>query len=274
MEAQTVLALIPARGGSKGLPGKNILPLHGKPLIAWSVEAALACPELDRTIVSSDDAQIIEVARTLGCEVPFVRPAHLATDQASSMDVILHALDSLPEHYAWVVVLQPTSPLRLAEDITACLQICLTHHAPACVSVVPGKSPYWSYFLRKDHGMDPILGKDKTQTGRQQLPPAYTLNGAVYVARTDWLREHRTFVTRATRAFVMPTQRSVDVDTAVEFKLAELLLAERTVAARLQGHTKTVGSAHTRQGPHSEDHPPGPPNETPPGPPTRKPGTP
>lgn len=227
IDKQTVLAIIPARGGSKGLPGKNIMSLAGKPLIAWSIEAATACLEVDRLILSSDDEQIMATARTLGCEVPFVRPASLASDQASGIDVILHALQVLPEKYDWVVVLQPTSPLRKAEDITACLQLCIQHHAPASVTVVAGKSPYWSYFLDADQSMMPILGKDNTQTGRQQLPPAYTLNGAVYVARCDWFQQHRAFVTAETRAHIMSVERSVDVDTVVDFKLAGLLLEER-----------------------------------------------
>ena len=227
---QTVLAILPARGGSKGLPGKNILPLAGKPLLAWSIEAALACPEVDRVILSSDDAKIMETARALGCEVPFERPAALAGDHASGVDVILHALETLPESYDWVVVLQPTSPLRLPQDITDCLTLCLTHDAPACVSVASEKSPYWSYFVTPDQRMTPLLGRDNTQAGRQQLPPAYTLNGAVYVARRAWFLEHRTFVTPETRAHVMPVERSVDVDTALDFKLAGLLLEERLEA--------------------------------------------
>ena len=228
IDQQTVLAVIPARGGSKGLPGKNILPLAGKPLIAWSIEAAAACPEIDRVILSSDDAHIITVARSLGCEVPFVRPAALASDSASGSDVILHALETLPEFYDWVVVLQPTSPLRLATDITACLQLCIQYNAPACVSVVPGKSPFWSYFLASDLCLTPILGRDNTQAGRQQLPPSYTLNGAVYVARSRWFQQNRTFVGAETRAYTMPDERSVDVDSALDFKLAGLLLEERS----------------------------------------------
>lgn len=224
---QTVLVVIPARGGSKGLPGKNILPLANKPLIAWSIEVACACPEVDRVIVSSDDAQIIKTARSLGCDVPFVRPASLANDKASAIDVIIHALETLPESYDWVVLLQPTSPLRLASDITACLETCLSHNAPACVTVVPTKSPFWSYFLATDQRMTPVLGTDNTLVGRQQLPPAYTLNGGVYVAKSDWFRKNRTFVSGATRAYIMPVERSVDIDTIVDFKLAELLLKER-----------------------------------------------
>lgn len=231
MARQSVLAVIPARGGSKGLPGKNIMTLAGKPLIAWSIEAALACPEVDRLVLSSDDPEIIAVARTLGCDVPFVRPASLSTDEASSMDVILHTLESLPESYDWVVVLQPTSPLRLATDITACLACAHAHHAPACVTVAPTKPPHWNYFLTEEQGMMPVLDQDtrqkSEQAGRQQLPPAYALNGAVYAAQCCWFQKNRAFVTTETRASIMPVERSVDVDTALDFKLAGLLLEER-----------------------------------------------
>ncbi|MBF0462082.1 MAG: acylneuraminate cytidylyltransferase family protein [Magnetococcales bacterium] len=228
---QTVLALIPARGGSKGLPGKNILPLAGKPLIAWTIAAATACPELDRVILSSDDPAIMATARRFGCEVPFVRPAHLANDTASATDVILHVLDTLPERYDWLVLLQPTSPLRLAADISACLAVCQHENAPACVTVTPTKSPFWSYFLAADQRMTPVLGRDNTQVGRQQLPPAYTLNGAVYVARCDWFRQHRLLVGAETRAHVMPAERSVDIDTAFDFQWAEYCLRSTPVGA-------------------------------------------
>ena len=224
LAGEAVLAIIPARGGSKGLPGKNVRPLAGKPLLAWTLQAAQECPLLDRTILSSDDEEIMAVARRFGGEVPFVRPDHLASDTASSMEVILHALDTLPEHYPWVVLLQPTSPLRRMEEIAASLEICQREGAPACVTVTPAKSPLWCYFLEGDQRMIPVLGQDNTQVGRQQLPSAYALNGAVYVARSDWLRERRTFVTEETRAHVMPAERSVDIDTAFDFQWAEWLL--------------------------------------------------
>ncbi|MEO5349159.1 MAG: acylneuraminate cytidylyltransferase family protein [Magnetococcus sp. YQC-3] len=232
LAGEAVLAIVPARGGSKGLPGKNVRLLHDKPLLAWTLQAAQACPLLDRTILSSDDEEIMAVARRFGCAVPFVRPGHLANDTASSMEVILHALDSLPEHYPWVVLLQPTSPLRRAEDISACLEMCQREGAPACVTVTPTKSPSWCYFLDGDQRMVPVLGQDNTRVGRQQLPSAYALNGAVYVARSDWLRERRTFVTGETRAHLMPAERSVDIDTLFDFQWAEWLLRGGGLACR------------------------------------------
>ncbi|MBF0162244.1 MAG: acylneuraminate cytidylyltransferase family protein [Magnetococcales bacterium] len=233
---QSVLAIIPARGGSKGLPGKNILPLAGKPLIAWSIETARACPEIDRLILSSDDAEIIATAQAWGCEVPFIRPPHLANDTASTLAVLLHALESLPERYEWLVLLQPTSPLRWAADISACLEICRREAAPACVTVTATKTPLWSYFLEADGRMVPILGRDNTRVGRQQLPAAYQLNGAVYVARCDWFQQQQTFVHAETRAHVMPPERSVDIDTAFDLRWAEFLWHS--------SHPESAPSAH------------------------------
>ncbi|MBF0184166.1 MAG: acylneuraminate cytidylyltransferase family protein [Magnetococcales bacterium] len=227
---QSVLAVMPARGGSKGLPGKNCRLLHGKPLLAWTIAVARQCTAIDRLILSSEDATIIATAEQWGCEVPFIRPAHLATDSASGIDVLRHALQSLPQRYEWLVLLQPTSPLRLAEDITACLQRCQQEQAPACVAVTPVKTPYWSYFLTENQELQPVMGQDATRVGRQQLPVAYALNGAVYVARCDWFMQQGGFVGPGTRAHVMPPERSVDIDTLFDWQWAEWLLQQRLTA--------------------------------------------
>ena len=156
-----VLAVIPARGGSKGLPGKNILPVGGKPLIAYSIDAARACAAVDRVIVSSDDDAIIAAARACGCDVPFRRPDELATDTAASIDVILHALDQVPG-YDYVVLLQPTSPLRTAADIDAACERLAGHGAQACVSVSPvEQSPYWMYHISDGGELKPTATKSR-----------------------------------------------------------------------------------------------------------------
>ncbi len=227
----TVLALITARGGSRGLPRKNVLPLAGKPLIAWSIEAARACPVVDRVVLSSEDEEIARIAREWGCEVPFMRPAVLASDTASSMDVILHALDTLECAGAWqarwVVLLQPTSPLRSADDIQACVRLCQEQGRPAVVSVVEASHPpEWMYYLDgpgADQRMRPVLATPPAGR-RQDTRTAYQLNGAVYVADVAWLRQTRTFLTPDTGAWVMPAQRSVDIDSALDFTLAEVLI--------------------------------------------------
>lgn len=218
------MALIPARGGSKGLPGKNIRPLKGRPLIGWSIEAARTSRYVSRVVVSSDDEEILAVARDQGAETPFRRPASLAGDATPSMDVVLHALDQLAG-FEWVVLLQPTSPLRLSADIDAAIEQCLKTNAPACVSVCEAPaSPWWMFEVGAECRMRSFLPAEQRPVRRQDLPDLYALNGAVYVAKTEWLRTSRSFLTEETVAYVMPPARSVDIDTLFDFQLAECLL--------------------------------------------------
>lgn len=220
-----ILALIPARGGSKGLPGKNILPVGGRPLIGWTIAAARGSRYVDRVLLSSDDDAIIAAARACGCDVPFRRPAELSTDTAPMIDVVLHAIDAVPDHEI-VVLLQPTSPLRTAADIDAACELLERTGAPACVSVSPvEQSPYWMYRLTDAGRMTPLIEAPQV-TRRQDLPEVYTLNGAVYVADASWLRQHRTFVTADTVAHVMPPERSIDIDTAADLEAFQRILAE------------------------------------------------
>lgn len=224
--AAGIFGIIVARGGSKGLPGKNVRLLAGKPMVAWTVEAALAAQRLDRVVVSTDDAVIAEAARLAGAEVPFLRPAHLAGDTASVVDAIFHAIDNLGEQPEWVVLLQATSPLRLAGDIDACIDLCLSRDAPAVASIsLAAKSPYWMVTLDDQGHIHMVVPRDQMGDNRQSLPAAYCPNGAVYVARTEWLRRTRTFwQPGVTLGYIMPPERSVDVDTVLDFRLAELLM--------------------------------------------------
>ena len=215
---RSVLALIPARGGSKGLPGKNLLPVDGRPLLAWTVDAARGSAYVDRIVLSSDDEAIAAAARTCGCEVPFRRPAELASDTAASIDVALHALQQLPGH-DWLVLLQPTSPLRTAADIDAALERCVTTGARSCVSVTEvAQSPYWMYMIDNQERLRPVLAAPPGATRRQDLPTVYALNGAVYVADVPELERTRSFVGPGTVAHVMPPERSIDIDTAADFE--------------------------------------------------------
>ena len=223
-----VLALIPARGGSKGLPGKNILPVAGRPLLDFSIEAARGSHFIDRVALSSDDDAIIAAAVACGCEAPFRRPAELATDNAGTIDVVLHALDQLPG-YDVVVLLQPTSPLRTAVDIDAACQRFQHSAAPACVSVsLVEQSPYWMYLLGDNGALRPVIEAPSGVTRRQDLPPAYTLNGAIYIADVAWLRKTRSFVTAETIAYVMPAARSIDIDSAADFEAFKKAIMEKT----------------------------------------------
>jgi CMP-N,N'-diacetyllegionaminic acid synthase len=225
IEGLSVLALIPARGGSKGVPGKNVLPIGGKPLIAWTIEAAQGSRYVDRLVLSSDDAAIIGAARRHGCEVPFVREAALATDNASSIDVVADALARLPGHDI-VVLLQPTSPLRTAADIDATLERLLAHSAPACVTLRPAQEhPYWTFRLDGyaclTHFAQPPAG---LPLRRQDLPDAWCLNGAVYAAHTEWFLRERTFLSPATVGQPMPAERSLDIDTPADVEQLRSML--------------------------------------------------
>lgn len=214
LRTSSVLGLITARGGSKGLPGKNILQVGGRPLIQWTIDAARRSRYIDRLILSSDDPAIIEVAVRGGCEAPFRREAALAADESLSIDVAVDALQRVPG-YDVLVLLQPTSPLRLASDIDGVLDLLECSGAPACVSVrAVHDHPYWAFRLdnagRLEHFAEAPAG---LPSRRQDLPPAWCLNGAVYAARTGWFLRERRFVSPQTVAYPMPAERSVDVDS-------------------------------------------------------------
>jgi CMP-N,N'-diacetyllegionaminic acid synthase len=227
ISGKSVLALIPARGGSKGVPGKNIRITGGKPLIAWSVLAAKASRYVDRVILSSDDPAIAAAAGQFGCEVPFMRPAELATDEADSMGVIRHALQALPERYDYLLLLQPTSPLRTSGDIDAALEQYLQSGAQTCVSVCEAdKSPYWMMTLAAGNTVQPLFPPEQTPSRRQDAPQIFALNGAIYIAPTDYLAAGGAFVVPGTIGYVMPKDRSFDIDTQLELQLVDFLLTE------------------------------------------------
>jgi len=222
----SVLAVITARGGSKGLVGKNIRLLGGLPLVAWSVRAALSARLVSRTILSTDDVAIAAVARDHGCEVPFMRSAQLAADDTPSIDVVLDALEKV-SGFEIVVLLQPTSPLRTAEDIDNAIRLCVDSGAPACVSVCEvDKSPYWMYRLDQQARMRPLMAEHSVASRRQDLPPVHVLNGAVYVTRADVLMRERTFIPEGTIGYVMPRVRSIDIDSELDLFIAERLITD------------------------------------------------
>jgi len=227
-----ILALIPARSGSKGLVGKNIRPLLGKPLIAWTVEEALASKYLDRVIVSTDSLEISKISESYGAEVPFLRPKELATDDAKMMAVVQHALDWLEQQegqrYDLLVLLQPTSPLRAAEDIDRAIEELLLKKAKAIISVCEvDHHPYWANTLPPEGSMKNFIKPEIMDMNRQELPKFYRLNGAVYIAYLDYLKKTGGFLGKETFAYVMPRERSIDIDSAIDFKLAESMMKEK-----------------------------------------------
>jgi CMP-N,N'-diacetyllegionaminic acid synthase len=220
---QSVLGVIPARGGSKGVPRKNLRTVGGKPLLAWTIEAAARSRYLDRVVVSSDEAEIRAAAQALGAEA-LERPAELARDDSPGIDPVLHALRALPG-FDWVVLLQPTSPLRAAEDIDGALQRCVEQRANACVSVCAAReTPYWMFTLGADRRLQRLMAGAEMPDRRQDAPPVFVLNGAVYVARSAWLAETKTFLGDGTVGYPMPDDRSIDIDTEQDLQLLELML--------------------------------------------------
>lgn len=228
-----ILAIVSARAGSKGLPGKNTRALAGKPLIAHTIEAARRAPSVSRVLVSTDGQDIADVAKSYGADVPFLRPSELARDETPGIEPVLHAVHWLAEQEAsrpeLILLLQPTSPLRTAEDIEAAVALMKRSHPPAVVSVEPvRKYPQWMVTLADDGQFRWMMGEDAVATRRQDLPTAYALNGAIYLVRREVLVEQRTLLPRGTIGYVMPPERSVDIDSELDIRVAEALLRERS----------------------------------------------
>ena len=223
----TLLALIPARGGSKGIPRKNIRPFCGKPLLHWTIGAALTSASVDQVLVSTEDQEIADVAKAGGAEVPFLRPAELATDDAPGIAPVVHALEKLP-HVSDVLLLQPTSPLRNSADIDSIVAMRKQLGAESAVSVTPcTKHPAWMYGLSDVQRLNPILPFDGGHC-RQHLPTAYVLNGALYLASRNFLLREQAFISPETVGYVMPPERSVDIDTLLDWQWAQLLMEQQT----------------------------------------------
>lgn len=221
---KSVLGLIIARGGSKGLPRKNLVDLGGMPVIAWSIDAALASRYVDRTVLSTEDEEIIQVARHHGCEIPFVRDGALATDEASGTAVVLDVLERVPG-FDYVVLLQASSPLRRAEDIDGALAHCLKTGAPSCVGVtLLGKPREWLMTITPDGRLVPLFGSDLPYR-RQDASDVYVPNGAIFVSSVEWLCQSRSFYGPDTVPYVMAPERSVDIDGPLDLVLARTILS-------------------------------------------------
>jgi CMP-N,N'-diacetyllegionaminic acid synthase len=225
------LAIVTARQGSKRLPGKNVRELGGKPLFVWSVLAGLNCPRITRTIVSTDSAEYQRIAISAGADCPWLRDPSLGKDETSSADVVIEVLDRLGEEvhqYRGLVLLQPTSPLRTAQDITDALALYEARNAPAVVSVSEAECPSpWIGQLPNDLVMDEFVPAQFRGLRSQDLGHWYRLNGAVYAIGIEEFRREHGFKPKGTLAYVMPRERSVDVDTAFDFDLAEFLMSRK-----------------------------------------------
>lgn len=230
MEKEIVLAVIPARGGSKGIPRKNIRPFAGKPLIAHSIEAAKNAPDVDRVIISTDDSEIASVAKQFGAEVPFLRPEELATDSARVVDAVIHTLDYLRENEQYepthILLLQPTSPLRTSDDITRALARMRKSGADSLVSVCRTEN----ILLTMDR--DGLLAiQDKAELAspnRQELTRYFRLDGSmIYIVRTDIFRAQRSFLAGKLVGYEIPRWKAVDLDDADDFVAGEVIFQMR-----------------------------------------------
>jgi N-acylneuraminate cytidylyltransferase/CMP-N,N'-diacetyllegionaminic acid synthase len=229
-----IIGVIPARGGSKGIPGKNIRRLAGRPLIEWTIQAALESSLVDEVVVSTDDAKIAACALKCGASVPFMRPPELATDEASSVSVALHALTFYPDAQQ-VVLLQPTSPLRESVDIDYMLKHHLKSGNLSTASICPvHEHPYWMYEIDDDGRLSPLVVGREIAIPRQKFPEYYSLNGAIYISEVNHLVKLRKLVTLGTVGYIMSREKSVDIDSEQDWQLAESLLLGRLHRQRFE----------------------------------------
>lgn len=221
---EDILVVIPARGGSKGLPGKNIRMLCGKPLIAYSIDVARAITSDENICVSTDDSHIIEVVEKYGLKVPFVRPAEYASDTATTNDVLLHAVDYYEKqgkHYAKLLLLQPTSPLRKVEEVREA--ICLYRNdIDMVVSVTKSHAPAVLCNDNREGFVELVY--NKSAQGRQSLPAFYEFNGAIYVINIEALKQKGLAGFDKRIKYVMPKETSIDIDDIYDFMLVENIL--------------------------------------------------
>lgn len=226
-----ILAIIPARGGSKGVPRKNIKVLNGKPLIAYTIEAAKKSKYIDRVVVSTEDDEIAKISEKLGAEVPYLRPNELAKDDSSTVDCIIHMVNWLKKNQGYVTdyvcVLQCTSPLRGYKDIDGTICKLLETNMDGAVSICEAEiNPYWTNIF-DGNSIKYFIKEGKNIKRRQDLPLVYRINGAVYIIKTSELIANKTLEPESMTAFVMKNDDSIDIDTINDFIMAELIIKSK-----------------------------------------------
>ncbi len=215
-KGQKIVAIIPARANSKRCPGKNCRLINGKPMVSWTIESAINSKLLDKIIVTSDDPNVLEIAKKYKDVRAISRPQHLATDEAESLEVVLHALEQVQGEYDYGVLLQPTSPLRLSQDIDNAIVLCGNSMAKTCVSFTSIGKPSSFYYGATKLGLEQLNGYEKI----------YRANGAVYLFEIKHLLDKKVFSDLSTLPYFMPEDRSVDVDTEEDFATAIRLAGE------------------------------------------------
>jgi CMP-N-acetylneuraminic acid synthetase len=233
-----VLGLIPARGGSKGIPRKNIRPLGGKPLLQYSAEAALASQRLARVILSTEDEEIAKVGLECGLEVPFLRPAELAEDTTPTLPVVQHALGWLEregERFDAICLLQPTNPFRRAEHIDACIDLLEKSGADSAVTVLPVPAeynPHWVYFQDESGGLRLSTGEETPIARRQALPPAFHREGSVYVTRRKIVMDENSLYGKHVVGYLMEADSSVNIDNQEDWERAVAMLSSKSFSMK------------------------------------------
>jgi CMP-N,N'-diacetyllegionaminic acid synthase len=221
-----ILGIITARGGSKGLPGKNIIPVLGKPLIVYTIDASLRSSLITKTVVSSDGDTILKVSEKNGA-IPLKRPSEFAQDTSSSEDAIIHALTTLKskgEEFDIFVLLQPTSPLRDSDDVDNAISIMLNNKASAVISVVNiGVKPFKSYYLNQDGFLQGVHSNKSPNMRRQELPDAYLANGAIYATYVDDFLQSKSLIPDRSIPYLMSKEKSIDIDKIEDVRQVELL---------------------------------------------------
>ncbi len=233
LASQYIVGQICARGGSKGVPRKNLRPLGGRPLIAWSIECALRCPSLDRVIVSTEDEEIAAVARECGAEVPFVRPAQLAQDNSPEWNVWQHTVRTLESANGQrpdiLVTLPPTAPLRDVDDVEACIDMLIKKDsADACITVKPAeRNPYFNMVTITDGTTGPVIESTEVISRRQDAPEMFDVTTVAYAARSEFVLQANHLFEGEVCAVIVPQERALDIDTEFDFAVAEMMLEKK-----------------------------------------------
>ena len=225
---KTFLGIIPARGGSKRLPRKNVLDLAGKPLIAWTIDAAKGSKYIDKIIVTSDDDEILQISDDLSVDTN-KRPDELASDTATTVAVTEHTIDNLNDTYDFIIILQPTSPLRTFKHIDEAIELLFKKKADAIVSVCETEhSPLWSNTLSDNKSMEGFISKDYLNKRGQDLPKYFRLNGAIYICDVCKFKQYQSLlIDKNIYAYEMSSEDSIDIDTQIDFDLAEIQLSKK-----------------------------------------------
>ena len=219
------IALIPARGGSKGIKRKNIKLFNNKPLIYWTIEIALASDYIDRVIVSTEDEEIADIARSFSAEVPFIRPASLAQDKSNSIETVLHALENLSD-VENILLMQPTSPLRKTDHIKEIFRLRSKFNNDSAVSISPAKKHLDLFFSMDSRNRIIPSSENLKLAPRQYYPSKFILNGSLYLANKESIQRNKSFITSNTIGYIMPEEYSIDIDTQLDWDIAEFLMTK------------------------------------------------